>query len=141
MNLEFDVLRASQWTNSALVICGRTGQEGNVGIGETNPMYKLAVKGTIKAKEIIVDTTGWSDFVFADDYRLAPLAEVEAHIQEHKHLPGIPSAAQVAEQGVSLGDMQAKLLAKVEELTLHVIAQEKRLQALERENAALRAAR
>jgi hypothetical protein len=102
---------------------------GNVGIGTTNPTHKLAVNGTIKAKEVIVETTGWSDYVFAEDYALAPLAEVEAHIKEHKHLPGIPSAAQVADHGISVGDMQARLLAKIEELTLHQIAQEKILRA------------
>ena len=118
---------------------------GNVGIGTTNPTHRLAVNGTIKAKEVIVETTGWSDYVFAEGYQLQSLAQVEQHIKEHKHLPGIPSAAEVAEQGVSVGDMQAKLLAKVEELTLHVIAQEKRLaaqdariQSLETENAALK---
>jgi hypothetical protein len=106
-------------------------QGGNVGIGTTNPTHKLAVNGTIKAKEVIVETTGWSDYVFADGYALQPLSEVEAHIKTNKRLPGIPSAAQVAEQGVSIGDMQAKLLAKVEELTLHIIAQEKKIAALE----------
>jgi hypothetical protein len=100
---------------------------GNVGIGTTNPQHKLAVNGTIKAKEVIVETTGWSDYVFADDYRLAPLTEVEAHIKTNKHLPGIPSAAQVAETGVNVGDVQIALLAKVEELTLHLIAQEKKI--------------
>jgi hypothetical protein len=102
---------------------------GNVGIGTTNPTHKLAVNGTIKAKEVIVETTGWSDYVFDDDYALQPLAEVEAHIKTNKHLPGIPSAVEIAEQGVSVGDMQARLLAKIEELTLHVIAQEKLLKA------------
>jgi hypothetical protein len=110
---------------------------GNVGIGETNPQHKLAVNGTIKAKEVIVETTGWSDYVFADDYALQPLSEVEAHIKTNKHLPGIPSAAQVAEQGVSLGDMQARLLAKIEELTLHQIAQEKELAVLRSKVASL----
>ncbi len=105
---------------------------GNVGIGTT-------VNGTIKAKEIIVETTGWSDYVFADDYKLASLDEVEAHIKTNKHLPGIPSAAQVAEKGVNLGDMQAALLAKIEEITLHQIAQQKELSALKSENAALKA--
>jgi hypothetical protein len=110
---------------------------GNVGIGTTNPQHKLAVNGTIKAKEVIVETTGWSDYVFADDYRLAPLAEVEAHIKTNKHLPGIPSAAQVAESGVNVGDVQAALLAKVEELTLHLIAQEKNIQTLQKQNDTL----
>jgi hypothetical protein len=112
---------------------------GNVGIGTANPGHKLAVNGTVKAKEVIVETTGWSDYVFADGYQLQPLAQVEQHIKEHKHLPGIPSAAEVAEHGVSVGDMQARLLAKVEELTLHVIAQEKRIRALETENTRLKA--
>jgi hypothetical protein len=129
---------------SGLWILSNTGQKviiptANVGIGETNPQHKLAVNGTIKAKEIIVETAGWSDYVFADDYRLAPLAEVEAHIKTNKHLPGIPSAAQVAESGVNVGDVQAALLAKVEELTLHLIAQEKKIQALQTRNEALEA--
>jgi hypothetical protein len=115
----------------------RITRSGNVGIGTTNPTHKLAVNGTIKAKEVIVET-GWSDYVFADDYALAPLAEVEAHIKEHKHLPGIPSAAQVAANGVSLGEVQAALLAKVEEITLHQIAQQKELASLRAENAALK---
>jgi hypothetical protein len=127
------------WTSDGakLVERMRIAGNGNVGIGETNPQHKLAVNGTIKAREVIVETTGWSDYVFADDYRLAPLSEVESHIKTNRHLPGIPSATQVAEQGVSLGDMQAKLLAKVEELTLHVIAQEKHMLAQERRIAAL----
>ncbi|HYC72024.1 MAG TPA: hypothetical protein VEB66_12500, partial [Opitutaceae bacterium] len=71
-------------------------ESGNVGIGTFSPSHKLAVNGTIRAKEVLVETTGWSDHVFADDYRLAPLEEVEAHIRAKKHLPGIPSAATVA---------------------------------------------
>jgi len=125
---------------------------GNVGIGTTSPSHKLAVNGTIKTKAVIVETTGWADHVFADDYRLAPLDEVEAHIRAKRHLPGIPSAAEVAQQGISVGEMQARLLEKIEELTLHQIEQAKRLdaqanqleaqtariEALEAENAALR---
>lgn len=111
--------------------------DGNVGIGTTNPSQKLSVNGTVRAKKVIVDT-GWSDYVFADDYRLASLSEVESHIKAEKHLPGIPSAQEVVERGISLGEMQSKLLAKIEELTLHVIAQEKRMAQLESENSVLR---
>jgi hypothetical protein len=111
---------------------------GNVGIGTTNPQHKLAVNGTIKAKEIIVETTGWSDYVFASNYRLAPLSEVEAHIAEKKHLPGMPSVAEVTENGVNVAQVQAALLAKVEELTLHLIAQEKSLCELKAENDSLK---
>ena len=123
----------------------RIDHTGNVGIGTTNPTEKLSVNGKIRAKEIIVETAGWSDFVFADDYKLTSLADVEAAIKTTKHLPGVPSAQEVAEKGVSVGNMQALLLAKIEELTLHQIAQEKRLsaqdqriQSLETENAQLK---
>jgi len=67
------------------------GLNGNVGIGTTNPTQKLSVNGTVRAKEVIVDT-GWSDYVFAPDYALEPLSEVEARIKAEKHLPGMPSA-------------------------------------------------
>jgi hypothetical protein len=116
---------------------------GNVGIGTTSPTYPLTVNGTVRAKEVIVDT-GWSDYVFDPGYRLAPLAEVELKIKTEKHLPGIPTAEEVKTAGISVGDMQARLLAKIEELTLHQIEQEKQLTAqaacleiLEKENAAL----
>ena len=96
-----------------------------MGIGTAQPQYKLAVNGTIGAKEVIVTNIGWPDYVFRPGYRLRPLSEVGAYIQAHRHLPGIPSEAEVKEKGVSLGEMQAKLLAKVEELTLHMIQQDK----------------
>ncbi|MCH7859274.1 MAG: hypothetical protein IID14_06190 [Candidatus Marinimicrobia bacterium] len=110
---------------------------GNVGVGTTSPgSYKLAVNGNIRAKDVIVET-GWSDFVFADDYRLKPLHEVEQYIQAHKHFPDIPSATEVEENGVALGDMQARLLQKVEELTLYVIELDKENQALKERVAEL----
>ena len=119
------------------------GLSGNVGIGTTNPTQKLSVNGTVRAKEVIVDS-GWSDYVFDESYKLKALSETEAFIKAEKHLPGIPSAQDVAEHGISLGEMQAKLLAKIEELTLHQIEQQKQLAAqsarierLEGENARL----
>lgn len=115
--------------------------DGNVGIGTTTPgAYKLAVNGSIHTQEVVVDMAGWSDYVFAADYRPMPLAEVETHIKREGHLPGVPSAREVAEKGVSLGAMQSTLLAKVEELTLHLIAQEKEIAALRQQVGELRAA-
>lgn len=104
----------------------------------TNLSYRLAVDGTIKAREVVVENN-WSDFVFADDYNLRSLEEVEAFIKAHKHLPDIPSEKEVQGNGVSLGDTQAKLLQKIEELTLYVIQQKKELDALKADNAAMRA--
>jgi len=97
---------------------------GNVGIGTINSGgYKLAVNGAIKAKEVKVTVAAadWPDFVFENDYELLSLDEVKSHIRENKHLPGVPSAKEIEENGVSLGDMNAKLLQKIEELTLYVI--------------------
>ncbi len=101
---------------------------GNVGIGTTNPNgWKLAVNGQIRAKEIKVET-GWSDFVFYDDYKLPTLLEVENHIKENGHLKDIPSAKEVEENGIFLGEMDSKLLQKIEELTLYTIQQEKKIE-------------
>lgn len=107
---------------------------GFVGIGTTNPQYLLSVKGTVGAEEFIVTNTGWSDYVFQPGYHLRPLSEVNAFIQANHHLPDIPSEAEVKEKGVSVGEMQSKLLAKVEELTLHMIQQEKDNNALRDQN-------
>lgn len=98
---------------------------GNVGIGTGNPTSKLTVNGNVKAKSFTADSSNWADFVFQPDYQLASLPEVEAHIRAKGHLPDIPSAAEVKARGVDLGEMEAKLLQKVEELTLHLIRMEK----------------
>jgi hypothetical protein len=111
--------------------------DGNVGIGTTNPTQKLCVTGTVRAQEVIVDT-GWSDYVFDEGYKLKALSETEAFVKAEKHLPGIPSAKEVSDHGISVGEMQAKLLAKIEELTLHQIAQGKELSQLKSENRDLR---
>ncbi|NRA27006.1 MAG: hypothetical protein HRU10_07140 [Opitutales bacterium] len=104
------------------------GDSGEVGIGTTNPTEKLAVNGTIRAKEVIVES-GWSDYVFKDEYRLAPLAEVEAHITARGHLPGIPSATEIEQNGAKLSELVTLQMAKIEELTLHLIEKEKQLEA------------
>lgn len=101
--------------------------DGNVGIGVTNPQHKLDVNGTIHAKEVKVDLSGWADFVFKKGYDLPSLEEVEKHIQQKGHLPGIPSEKEVLENGISLAENQTLLLQKIEELTLYSIEQSKKL--------------
>lgn len=99
--------------------------KGFVGIGGISyPQNALEVNGTIRAKEVRVET-GWADFVFEPDYNLPSLKDVESHIKAHKHLPGIPTEAEVKKNGASLGEMNVKLLQKVEELTLYMIQQNK----------------
>lgn len=98
---------------------------GNVGIGTASPTEKLSVKGKIRAQEIKVETANWPDYVFAKDYQLPSLQETERHIKDKGHLPGIPSAEEVKANGVDLGEMNTKLLKKIEELTLHLINLEK----------------
>ncbi len=111
---------------------------GNVGIGLSNPTEKLSVNGKIRAKEIRVENANWPDFVFAKSYSLPTLKETEAHIKEKGHLPGIPSAAEVKDNGVDLGEMNAKLLQKIEELTLYLIEQNKEIKALANQNLKLK---
>lgn len=108
---------------------------GNVGIGTATPdvNYKLSVNGKIRAKEIRVET-GWSDFVFGNDYKLMTLEELDKYIKENKHLPDIPTESEVKENGVELGDMSSKLLQKIEELTLYLIEQKDEIEKLKVEN-------
>lgn len=107
-------------------------QAGNLGIGVSNPTKKLEVNGTIRTKEVIVESTGWSDFVFEKDYNLPELKAVEKYINDNGHLPSIPSAKQVEEEGINVGSMQSKLLQKIEELTLYIIKQDKKINELEK---------
>ena len=105
---------------------------GNVGIGMSNPGHKLEVAGTIRACKLIAETNSWCDYVFDSNYSLMPLSEVEEFIQINKHLPNIPSETEVLESGVDVVDMETKLLRKVEELTLYMIDLEKKNQELQK---------
>jgi hypothetical protein len=109
---------------------------GNVGIGTTQPLADsaLTVKGKITAGEIQVQS-GIADYVFYPNYRLRPLRETAAFIQRNGHLPDIPSEAEVrAKGGFEVGQMQVKLLTKIEELTLHLINAEEKNNRLEQQN-------
>ncbi len=100
--------------------------------------YKLVVGGKILAEELKIKLVkDWADYVFRTDYPLQSLPEVEDFIQAHHHLPDIPSAAEVERGGISLGEMQSKLLLKIEELTLHLIDEHKTIETLQRKLATL----
>ena len=109
---------------------------GNVGIGTTDTKgFELGVNGKIAATEVKVATySNWADFVFKKDYHLPTLKEVENHIKEKGHLKDIPSAKEVEKNGFFLGEMDSKLLQKIEELTLYTVAQEKEIKKEKAEN-------
>ncbi|MFC5282640.1 hypothetical protein [Pedobacter alpinus] len=95
---------------------------GNVGIGTPNPDEKLTVKGKIHAEEVRVDlSVPGPDYVFEKQYKLTPLAEIQKYISVNKHLPEVPSAKEMEQNGINLSEMNMLLLKKVEELTLHLI--------------------
>ena len=108
---------------------------GNFGIGtdlSSNPNnYKLAVNGTIGAKEIKVETTSWSDYVFDDNYKLQELKDLENYIKENRSLPNIPTEEEVIKNGINVAEMDSKLLQKIEELTLFIIEQNKKIEDLQ----------
>ncbi len=108
---------------------------GNVGIGTTDPDAKLTVKGNIKSKEIKVEVNAGEgpDYVFEEDYNLRSLEETEEYIKAYKHLPEVPSAKVMESEGLNLKEMNLMLLQKIEELTLHMIEQNKEIESLKTE--------
>ena len=116
----------------------RIKSSGKVGIGtDDTGSHKLAVDGSIGAREIQVEANGWSDFVFEDNYELKSLEETEQFIKENKHLPDVPNESEVLEKGINLGEMDSKLLQKIEELTLYMIEMNKELKNVKEKNLAL----
>lgn len=138
-SLRFNFGNANTHNNPTLMTLR---SDGSVGINTVaTGIHKLAVNGSIGAEEIVVESpASWSDFVFADDYKLQSLEEVESFINQNRHLPEVPSEAEITKNGVNLGEMDATLLQKIEELTLHMIEMNKRVKQLEEENAKLKAA-
>lgn len=109
--------------NTGFVCIGRTSSAASDPAGD----FKLYVEGGIRARKVKVDQLSWPDYVFEKNYQLPSLTEVEKYITTHKHLKGIKSAEEVTKEGVDLGDNQAALLQKIEELTLYIIAQDKKI--------------
>ncbi|RPH31733.1 MAG: hypothetical protein EHM93_12355 [Bacteroidales bacterium] len=101
---------------------------GNVGIGTTSPCYKLDVYGTIRTDEVVVNLTHGCDFVFKSNYKLMDLRKLEEFVKTNQHLPEIASEPEMIESGVNMKDLQMKLLQKMEEMTLYMIEQNKKLE-------------
>lgn len=135
--IKFFIKSASQETVDAPFVADPAMQltdGGNLLIGKTsqsNNAYKVDVGGKIRANEIVVNTTG-ADFVFENGYRLRPIAELEKFVKQNKHLPEIPMAKTMQQEGVGVSELQTKLLQKVEELTLYIIQQQKEIDKLKK---------
>mgnify|MGYP007112218262 CR=1 FL=1 len=114
------------WKNILLV-----NTAGMVGINTDNPQSELDVRGKIIADAVEIKVNKGADFVFKHDYNLKPLSEVESFVKENQHLPDIPSEKEMQEKGLNVNDMQIKLLQKIEELTLYIIEQDKKIQNLQ----------
>ena len=121
--------------NNVLFLCEEQGRKGYVGIGTAKPKHKLSVNGTIQAKELIVTTlsTDWPDYVFDNGYNLTSLQELERYVKSEKRLPNIPSADEIGNYGIKVGEMNAMLLQKVEELTLYIIDLQKQIDELKKD--------
>lgn len=135
---KLDVNGSTRLNNSLVV-----NADGTVALGTitTYPSgYKFAVAGNIIAEKVRVklQSSTWPDYVFDKKYKLPSLREIELFIQQHQHLPGVPSAAEVEKEGIDLGDNQALLLKKIEELTLHLIELNKKVDQLAAENEAMK---
>lgn len=120
----------------------RVNQNGKVRIGngasdiKTPDGYRLFVEDGILTEKVRVSvktTANWADYVFAPDYKLMPLNEVEKFTKENNHLPNVPSAKEITENGIDVAQMDAKLMEKVEELTLYLIEQNKQIEQLKAE--------
>lgn len=117
---------------------GKFTVDGKIGIGVLNPLNALEVNGIIKAKEVIVTTEGWADYALDQNYPLQDLGTVETYIRQHRHLPNVPSETDLKVGGLSISRMLELHMKKIEELTLYVIGQDKKITQLQKENIDLK---
>lgn len=103
---------------------------GNIGVGTLYPSHKLSVKGTVRCQEVIVETANWPDYVFAKNYKLPDIKDIDEYIKKHGHLPDVPSAKEMESNGQSLGEVQKMMMQKIEELTLYIIELKKEIDVL-----------
>ncbi|MGQ7855278.1 hypothetical protein ACUN24_13670 [Pedobacter sp. WC2501] len=123
MNNDYPIVFKTGGGNQPIIL-----NAARVGIGTVNPQETLSVNGNIRAKEIKVEGANWPDYVFEEGYNVETLKELERYIKANKHLPEIPSVAQVEKEGIQLGEMNKLLLKKIEELTMHLIDKENQLE-------------
>jgi hypothetical protein len=116
---------------SAVII--NDGGLGNVGIGVFPSTYKLEVNGTMRAKEVIVET-GWADYVFAKNYKLPSIYDMEKYINANQHLQNVPSASEIETKGLKLGETNKAMMEKIEELALYIIQLKKEIDVLKPKN-------
>jgi hypothetical protein len=116
--------------SSSRVIIADVGASVGIGTENPDPAYKLSVNGNIRTKEVVVQS-GWADYVFAKDYPLMPLPQLEQYINRNQHLVNIPAAAEIEQNGLPLGEIQKRMMEKIEELTLYIIALNKKVEVLE----------
>ena len=127
---------SSLWTSDGADNIYFNKENGKVGIGTSQPDQALTVSGNIHAEEVVVQTNVPApDYVFDKSYQLKTIRELESYLEEHNHLPDIPSAKEMEQNGISLSELNLMLLKQIEELTLYLINQEKRIQMMEEKNS------
>lgn len=144
--LRFNCSSSNGYSNHMVIL-----PDGRIGINTQTPAtgYQLSVNGKVACEEVLVELDGsWPDYVFAENYNLMSLTDLENSIKQNNHLPGLPSASTVEENGFELADMQKRVVEKLEELTLYTIEQGKQIQQmqekiadLEKENKSLKSKR
>ena len=123
---------------SAGTVLMRIQESGNVGIGTENPADKLEVVGNVRATSFVSSAASFPDYVFAEDYSITPLSELETYVKANSRLPNMPSEKEVVEQGLNVPEVVIKSVENIETIYLHLIRMEKEIKALQQENTVLK---